>query len=274
MKTFLPLASFLLILCGCVSATQKATVSLTHGVDESAGGLSCYILSTPLATYYLEKKGGGLSSMLDIDGVDWIGFHDEKGSGWKGEYRGFPNSIHKQDGSYFHALNAGTELSTSVVEVEKEDHVRIVFTSGNGKWKGQWDFFPERCDFTMIEISPSYKYWVLYEGVPYGEMDATDFWYSSADDNAHLIAEKHVGDLPGPEWIAFGDEKASRMIYLLHHEDDDFPDEYFERPYMTVFGFGRSDKGKFLDTPQRFSIGFVESSEYMEVSTAIQAAFR
>ena len=91
-------------------------VKLTHGADDTAGGDAAYIISTALATYYLEKEGGGLSSMVDTDGVDWLGFHKEKGSGHKGEYRGFPNAVHKQDGNYFHAMNAGTDFSTSVCE--------------------------------------------------------------------------------------------------------------------------------------------------------------
>jgi len=269
-KASLFLLLFVLLFFGCAPTSDPKTVSLSHGQDTTAGDLSCYIITTEAATYYLEKEGGGLSSMIDKDGVDWLGFHNEEGSGWKGEYRGFPNSIHRQDGSYFHALNAGTELSTSVVEIESKDHVRIVFTSGNGKWEGRWDFYPDRCDFTMSEVSHGYKYWVLYEGVPGGGMDETDFWYSSVDQAQHSIDEKQVGDLPGPEWIAFGDKNSPRMIYLLHHEDDEHPDDYFNRPYMTVFGFGRSDKGKFLDTPQTFSIGFVESTEYEEVHSAIR----
>jgi len=213
--------------------------------------------------------------MIDTDGVDWLGFHPEEGSGWKGEYRGFPNSIHRQDGSYFHALNAGTEFSTSVLEIESDDHVRIVFTSGNGKWEGRWDFYPDRCDFTMTRISPGYKYWVLYEGVPGGEMDDTDFWYWCADRETHPINEKIAGDLPGPEWIAFGDANFPRMIYLLQHEDDQQPDVYYNRPYMTVFGFGRSDQGsKHLDTPQTFSIGFIESTDYTEVEKTVLQLLR
>lgn len=249
---------------------DEKPVTLSHGVDRSAGHLTCYIVSTPSATYYLEKEGGGLSSMLDKEGIDWMGFHPEEGSGWKGEYRGFPNSIHRQDGSYFHALNAGTELSSSVVEIEADDHVRIVFTSGNNKWEGIWDFYPDRCDFTMSRVSPGYKYWILFEGVPGGEMDPTDFWYSSADRNPHLIGEKQIGDLPGPEWIAFGDASFPRMLYLLNHDDDAHPDDYFDRPYMTVFGFGRSEKEKYLDTPMTFSIGFIESTSYADIEEMAQ----
>ena len=101
-------------------------------------------------------------------------------------------------------------------------------------------------------------------------MDEIDFWYSSADSESHLIDEKQVGDLPGPQWIAFGDVNFPRMIYLLHHDDDDHPDDYFNRPYMTVFGFGRSEKERFLNTPQTFSIGFVESTVYGEFESAIK----
>lgn len=269
-KFFAVLFSVVVWVSGCTSIPGAKPVTLTHGIDESAARLSAYIVSIANATFYLEKEGGGLSSMLDKDGVDWIGFHPEKGSGWKGEYRGFPNAIHKQDGSFFHALNAGTDKSTSVVEIETDKHVRILFTSGNGQWQGQWDFYPDRCDFTMSRVSPGYKYWVQYEGVPGGEMDKDDFWYNSASDKSHQIEEPFMGDLPAPEWYAFGDAKSSRMFYLLHHQDDEYPDDYASRPYMTVLGFGRSNKEKYLVTPQTFSIGFVESTNYKNVEQVMK----
>ncbi|MEP3654763.1 MAG: hypothetical protein ABJO36_07695 [Litorimonas sp.] len=249
---------------------QQKTVELSSGIDTAAGGDPAFIITTPTAVYYLEKTGGGLSSMLDKDGVDWLGFHKEPGSGHKGEYRGFPNAIHRQDGNYFHAMNAGTDPSSSVVDIETEDHIRIVTTSENEKWEGVWDFYPDRLDFTMSRVSPGYKYWVQYEGVPGGEMDRTDFRYSSADPERHLIDEEFIGDLPGPEWMAFGDPKSPRMIYMLQHRNDDQPNDYVSRPDMTVLGFGRRNKDKFLDTPQTFSIGFVESTDYSVVSETIE----
>ncbi|WP_204356563.1 hypothetical protein [Arcticibacterium luteifluviistationis] len=256
-----------------LSSCTEEKVKLTHGLDESAGGSTAYIISTPLATYYLEKEGGGLSSLIDKDGVDWIGFHNKKGSGHKGEYRGFPNAIHKQDGSYFHAMNAGTDPSSSTVEIDSDDHVRINFTSDNENWQGQWDFYPDRCDFTMSKISSGYKYWVQYEGVPGGEMDSTDYWYASTDKKQHPIIEPFEGDLPAPEWMAFGDKDSPRVLYLLHQEDDEYPDNYVSRPDMTVLGFGRENgeqTSKHLDTVQTFSIGFVESTEYSAIEQAIK----
>lgn len=268
--------TILLLILSILSCSDQPVqkVSLSNGVDESAGGDPTYIIKTPAATYYLEKQGGGLSSMVDKDGIDWLGFHKKPGSAHKGEYRGFPNAIHKQDGSYFHAMNAKTDPSNSTVDIETEQHVRITFTSDNNQWKGQYDFYPDRCDFTMSKISPGYKYWVQYEGVPGGEMDDTDYWYSSADNNSHPINDPHVGDLPAPEWMAFGDPNSPRVLYMLHHEDDELPDNYVSRPDMTVLGFGRENKDKFLTTVQTFSIGFVESTEYLAVDQSIKKVLK
>ena len=179
LKHLIALSAALVFTTACTPKTTFATVTLTHGVDASAGGDDSYIISTENATFYLEKSGGGLSSMLDKDGVDWLGFHKKPGSAHKGEYRGFPNAVHKQDGSYFHAMNAKTDPSTSIVEIDTPNHIRIIFTSENQKWEGQWDFYADRLDFTMSRVSPGYKYWVQYEGVPGGEMDRSDFRYSS-----------------------------------------------------------------------------------------------
>ena len=264
-------AVFILCSLACRAENTTPAVQLTHGHDQSAGGVAAYIVKITNATFYLEKSGGGLSSIVDVNGVDWLGFHPHKGSGHQGEYRGFPNAIHKQDGNYFHAMNSTTDMSSSVVDFVNKQHIRITFTSENEQWQGQWDFYPERCDFTMKKVSAGYKYWVQYEGVPGGKMDKSDFWYASVDRQVHAIDEVFLGDLPAPEWIAFGDVNSTRMLYILHHEDDEQPDNYVSRADMTVFGFGRQQKEKYLDTPQTFSIGFVESVVYNEVERAVHA---
>lgn len=227
------------------------------------------MITTPGATYYLDKVGGGLSSMIDKDGIDWLGFHNAKGSRHKGEYRGFPNAIHKQDGSYFHAMNAGTDPSTSTLGKMTPTHIRISYITDNGLWNGQWDFHPDRCDFTMKQISEGYHYWIQYEGVPGGTMDSTDYWFASGDEHQHLILEPFIGDLPRPEWMAFGDKNSPRTLLMLHHQDGNYPDNYVSRADMTVFAFGREEKNKFLDTEQMFSIGFIESQDYTTISKLV-----
>ena len=167
-------------------------------------------------------------------------------------------------------MNQKTEPSSSKVEKETADHVRISFTTANQKWQGVYDFYPERCDFTMLKISSGYKYWIQYEGTPGGEMDSTDFWVASGNSKRHPIREHFVGDLPNPEWIAFGDITAPRVLYMLHHQNDTFPDNYVDRADMTVFAFGRENKDKFLTTEQRFSIGFIESTDYEQIAQSIK----
>ena len=70
--------------------------------------------------------------------------------------------------------------------------------------------------------------------------------------------------------MAFGDKNSPRMLYMLHHEDDDFPDNYISRPDMTVLGFGRQNGSekteKFLTTTETFSIGFIESKKYSDIN--------
>jgi len=93
--------------------------------------------------------------------------------------------------------------------------------------------------------------------VPGGTTDRTDFRYSSADSERHLIDAEFIGDLPGPEWMAFGDPDSPRMIYMLPHDDDAQPNDYVSREDMTVLGFGRRNKDKFLTTLMKFSIGLL-----------------
>ncbi|MDG1815881.1 MAG: hypothetical protein P8J70_01050 [Glaciecola sp.] len=266
-----PLATAICLSLGLVSCSSQRSIQLTDGFDESAGNLPAFIVEIDNATFYLEKTGGGLSSMLDADGVDWIGFNNTPGSGWKGEYRGFPNAVHRQDGNYFHAMNAKTDLAATNIVIDTPQHIRIDVTSANGKWIGQYDFYRDRLDFTMTQVSAGYNYWVQFEGVPNGNMDESDFWYASIDSKSHPINESFLGDLPAPEWFAFGDTNSSRMLYVLHHEDDQHPDNYVSRPYMTVLGFGRSEKNKYLNTPQRFSIGFIESTQHIDITKTVNA---
>ncbi len=249
------------------------SVRLTEDtVDPSAGNLHCYKIETPKATYFLEEEGAGLSSLLDVDGIDWIGFHPEKGSGAHGEYRGFPNAVYKEDGSFFHPKNAGTDPSTCRVVKVEPDFIEIEATSNTGAWSSLWKFYPTHCTYTMTKMPQGKKYWVLYEGTPGGECDDKDWWMTSAIAEQKPLSLPHQGDIPAPEWIAFGDAKLNRALFLHHIEDDEHEDRfYLMNESMTVFGFGRQKLEKYLDTvPQTFFIGFIESTNHAEISKRIE----
>ena len=264
-------SSAIVLAAGMVGFAAEPTVVLTeNGMDE---GLPAYKIETPTATWYLEKTGAGLSSVVDQDGNDWLSFHPEPGSGAGGEYRGFPNAVHQQAGNYFHPKNQATDLSRTQVEHVADNRVTISAESDNGLWACRYDFFPTRCTFTMTRMPVERRYWVLYEGTPGGGYDDDDWWMTSAIRERQPLTQVHEGDIPAPEWIAFGDPRLERVLFVAHHEDDANPDRsYAMQKKMTVFGFGRAGTDKFLSTvPQQFSIGLIESTEYEAIRSQLEA---
>jgi len=258
-------------------AAEPAAVKLTeNAVDETAGGLACYRIETPTATYFLEKSGAGMSSLLDADGNNWLSFHPAKGSGAGGEFRGFPNAVHQQAGNYFHPSNQATDPSTTKLEFASHDRVTISAESSNGKWACRYDFFGAHCTFTMTKMPAGFNYWVLYEGTPGGQYDDNDWWMTSAADARSPLTTPHEGDIPAPEWIAFGDQRLARSLVLWHHDDDQHPDRFYQmQNKMTVFGFGRQGVNKHLDrVPQLFSIGFVEQTDRAAISRQLETQWR
>ena len=264
---------FFLIACS-LAAFSTADEIRFFPDSATAGGLPAYRIETPAAVYVLEKTGAGLASIIDPDGNDWLSFDPTPGSRAGGEYRGFPNAVHQQAGNYFHPKNQATDSSTTKVEYAGNDRVTISAVSDNGLWACRYDFFPTHCAFTMTRMPPDKRYWVLYEGTPGGQYDDTDWWMTSGSSRQQSLTVPHDGDIPAPEWIAFGDKKLGRVFYLLHHEDDDHTDRFYQMDrQMTVFGFGREGIKKSLDrVPQRFTIGFVETTEYGKLEKAIREA--
>lgn len=250
-----------------VATNNQVSVTVDSARDPSADDIDCFRIKTPTATYYLDKTGAGLSSMIDKDGNDWLGFHPQPGTGAAGEYRGFPNAVYKEAGSYFHARNSGTGTCITKIEEASSDRVIISAVADNGLWSAQYKFTPSSCTFTMTGMPPDHRYWVLYEGTPGGSYDDSDWWMTATDDQKHALTETFDGDLPGGgetgEWIAFGDKSQPRMLVLTHAEDDSHPDRFYQmEKKMTVFGFGRAGMQKYLSSvPQSFSIGFVESTQ-------------
>jgi len=179
--------------------------------------------------------------------------------------------VHQQAGNYFHPRNVATEPSSTGVDYAGPDRVTISGVSSNGLWACRYDFLPTHCTFTMTRMAPDKRYWVLYEGTPGGQYDDDDWWMTSAVQEPRPITNPHDGDIPAPEWIVFGDPKVRRVLFLLHHEDDDHPDRFYQmNRQMTVFGFGRQVLSKYLDSvPQHFSIGILETTNRADIRRAL-----
>ena len=71
----------------------------------------------------------------------------------------------------------------------------------------------------------------------------------------------------------------SRVIYLVHHEDDSIHDDYWPmQGNMTVFGFGRTQdtKTQMNEIPSHFTIGFAaaRNGDFERVSKQINSAYK
>lgn len=271
--SLLLVAHFVDVSFGDVLVTRLDTENFVRATDGIAdAGEETIRVETTTGTYFLDKEGGGLTSMVDLDGNDWIGFSDA--SGFSGEYRGFPNLGACCHPGYPEAADdplSKVSMLTSIDEdASSETQVRVISRSADDLWRNIWDFFPSHATLT-IEAAED-VYYVQYEGTPGGSFDLTDFWTTS-DGAIQSMAVEWTEDLPDPEWVYFSDGAINRSLMLIHHEGDAIGDRYWNGSgSMTVFGFGRIARGPsrgLSATPRQISLGFVESRSHAALSSAV-----
>ncbi len=196
-------------------------------------GQPAYQIRTPAATYVLDRLGGGLSSLTDPDGREWIGYRP--GDGPRGEYRGLPNAVHP--GMGFHP--GGTMCNSELAE-QSDDHVVIDTTSHDGKWAGRWTFAADRATFTLTRAAG--PYWWLYEGTPGGDYDEASLQVIDSTGRVRRGDDRWQERLPDPRGIAFVPASSKYALLLADRTDRaaDVVDSYWSMEQaMTVFGIGR-----------------------------------
>lgn len=212
-------------------------------------GQKSYRIETAAASYIFHKEGGGLASLIDPEGKDWISYRP--GGRADGEFRGIPNL-----GEVFHPGYEGARGSRTVMEEPGPGRVVLGVQSNDGKWRGRWEFLPDRAEFTLLEAGG--PYWFLYEGTPGGRLDLEAGWWMGSDGVRRPLESHYSGDLPDPEWVEFGDPSSQRVLRIENQQKGRENDQYWPMDgLMTVFGFGREYRccGKYLSgAPARFTI--------------------
>lgn len=250
------------------SAEVNALVEISDDVPDE--GQDCYMITTANATYYFQKDAGGFSSLLDVEGNDWIGFHPFGGS--DGIYRGIPNMVHPDN--IFHP---GHRNCVSSIDHIGPLRVTIHTLSSNGLWECIWHIYPRYARLTLLRCAPQ-PYWFLYEGTPGGVIDYdTDFSVRSNGVRLPAGQEWQNQDISAPEWVYFEDSMLDRYIYLVHEEDDALNDTFWPMEQnMTVFGFGRGPgTSKHMTVvPNHFTIGLADDAQFSSASQVIEASYR
>jgi len=222
-------------------------------------------IRTQAGTWYYQKPGAGFASLEDRDGNDWIGY--TPGGGSAGEYRGIPNM-----GEWAHP---GYDNSQSVLEIAGPVRARIRSQTNDSAWEAHWDIFPRFARLTLDRSGGNY--WVLYEGTPGGALDANDYCVRSPGLSTGIDTDWN-GDLPEPEWAYFGDAGLGRIIYLVHHEDDEHSDQFWQMENnMTVFGFGRQYTccDRYMTAaPAAFTVGLADAASIDEALPIIEGNWR
>lgn len=241
-------------------------VSYTDDVLDQ--GQASYQVQTLNATYYYHKQGAGFSSLVDVDGNDWIDYRPTGGAG--GNYRGIPNAVYPE--GHFHP---GATTATSQILHAGPLKLTIRSVTNDDKWETLWEIYPHYAKMTMVR--KDHNYWFLYEGTPGGLLEPTsDLVVRSSDAQPQLASVTWTGDIPGEEWVYFGDPNKNRSLYVINHQEDTLVDSYYPMDgKMTVFGFGRSGTNRYLaQTPAYFTVGLVDTVVKAEAEPVIRNAYK
>jgi len=229
-----------------------------------------FVITSKTATYLYDKSGGGFSSILDNDGIDWVSYNlsgeDKYPESAAGRFRGVPNFVFgSEDGGAGHP---GFDKCVS----EKISDSEILTKSLSGNWHWRWKFTEQCAKATIEKVDSTHSYWFLYEGTPGGKYSPqTSYWGTSKSgprfDTPDFQSGSQVYD--HWDWAYFGENTVDRVLFVSMKPDkllDTFSylgagkEKLGSKDGMVVFGFGRGKKSNSLMTKSNeFIIGFYET---------------
>jgi len=226
-------------------------------------GQASYQIITSKTTYIIHKNSGGIASLIDQDGIDWIGYRPHGGS--DGIYRGIPNIKHPDDYLHPGADNATTRILSQgsiCCRIEVETYDKVV--------KAIWTIYPSHIELNIIN-APA-PYWLLYEGTPGGHLDEENGFIVRSDGTQTAIGETWDAVLD-PGWLYFGDSQCECVLFMAQVETEPKLSSYFPMEgNMTVFGFGRKDLEHYLQaTPARYIFGLLPDAGYEMIASQIES---
>ena len=260
--------NLLLILVGGLLFHSCNTISITDATYESRPHFK---IETKAVTYFFDKAGGGLSRVIDADGIDWVNYngdpHAVVPSGASGGYRGIPNMVFRmEDGGAGHP---GFDQCIS----EKAGEHTIRTRTKSGKWQWAWSFYDSHARLTIEKADPDRAYWFLYEGAAAGSFSPEEkYWGTDLGGPRYETPSLNRGEniVDKWQWVYFGDKTTDRVFYAAQHPTDTLNDFFAymgntkegntSPDGMIVFGFGRDKGTKALETKTgvTYRIGFLD----------------
>jgi hypothetical protein len=260
LKIVLPSLSLLIIAC----STQREKVSITETDYQDRPHFQ---ITTPAATYKLDKSSAGFSSITDAAKKEWIGFESAKDINLPGSaenrLRGlpslFPTYEKSEPGHPSNALFSSQMINDSTIKCSGND----------GLFEVEYTFYK---DFFTAEVNgtdPSTPYCFSYQGIIGGSFSPNDkYWGTNAGlrtENPDLVKEDTISE--NMEWAFLGDKNQSNVLFIKH-KSPDYQDDIFgfmgnsgeglnAADGMTVLSFGRNTSNEaLLSGRNTFYVGF------------------
>ena len=267
---------------GFAAPSVTPQVVLTEQSDE---GVAAFKLQTGAGAMYIHKSSGGVSSLNDASGNDWVSWNSSAGAA--GSNRGIPNAAGGSNEAIFHP-GKGKMTPTIVNQGPIKVTLHFLGTKVQGdleRWEGTFEIYPNYTTFTMLKarISPAvqYPFWFLYEGTPGGQLNPTTDFLVFSNGQQINAGQTRDGDLPDEEWAYVADPNVGtgRSIFLINHKDDTKNDTYFPdtSKVMTILGFGRSASALLMENntaPREFTFGLMDETLIDNAKPIIYNAYR
>jgi len=245
--------------------------------DARDEGQDCFKITTPYATFFLQKENGGFSSIIDKNGADWINFtqsaHPPGPARAASSYRGLPNLLNNCP--YEGVGHPGA----IACHTQKLNDSTLYVVSLNGRMEYTWTFTSRMAYLTMLQPGTKCPYWFLYEGTPGGKYDPyNQYWGTDTRGFCSSFPDLLQGTALQDHWnwVYFGDECTRSVLVLSQLVPDDNPDMMaymgntpsgIRSPEgMVVFGFGRKGIDPQLSQPHVFVLTFMETEGLPEAS--------
>ncbi len=137
-------------------------------------------------------------------------------------------------------------------------HLRLVSKSSDGvSYWLVWDFYLTHFTLTVNRAQKAFGF--TYRGVPGGTINPDDQLVLS-NGVARAASNAYSAALPGPdEWAYLSHPASGQSLFLIQHAHDSLVDTYqIADGDSSMFVFGG---GRITQTPVRFSLGLVSSSD-------------
>ena len=262
----------LVVVAGARAGAEAQLPAKVTVAEVDYEGRAHFRVTTPEATWFYDRAGGGFSRLVDRDARDWISFHKEPLSKFPDSvgagYRGIPNLVFGQDNPDAGAGHPGFDQCDSTLVAS--NLIRTV--SKSGRWAWTWTFAGGTTRMRLEQAPTNSTWWFLYEGTVGGRWSpATHYWGTDqGGPNRERPDIKHQ-HFDRWRWAYFGDETSPRVLFIAQQELDELPDTLWylgaenggaitATNGMIVFGLGRGSNttAHFRGAGQEFVLGFLE----------------